>query len=537
MMKDSPINRRDFLKLLLGSGSFVVLYAVFGFGGFLNVFFFKPESHSDSSNGRSSIASAITAGSWSSSSNSVDVAIHAALLGNGKVFYLAGSGFHRDQVSGPYKHAIWDPATNTHTQSPLGEDLFCCGMATLPSGNILLAGGTLQYDNQNEEGKFKGLKSAYEVNFTSGSVGNKTQMKHGRWYPTCVTLSDGKVFVVQGWDELGGNNRLVEIYNPSTKSWTIKLWPGGTLKYCVGSQCYGPGTAPYLSLYPRMHLMPSGLVASVGMESVDRVYEPSTGKWYFAGNVKKRHYGTSVLCPLQNTATEKGKILICGGSPSSVDPATNTAEIAEPSGTYGLTRRNIKSMTYARKHVSSVILPTGQVVIFGGNKQTNTLPVHAPEMFDPASETWTVLPSAKVPRLYHSVALLLQDGRVWTAGTTLDFDTRELRTEIFSPGYVSETRPSISGSISGGLYGGTITIPTPDAAKISKVSLIKVSSTTHHYNTDQRLIWLQKTSSNASSITVKSPINSKIAPPGYYLIHILNGAGVPSKGKFIKISA
>jgi hypothetical protein len=253
--------------------------------------------------------------------------------------------------------------------------------------------------------------------------------------------------------------------------------------------------------------------------------------------VKKRHYGTSVLCPLQNTATEKGKILICGGSPSSVDPATNTAEIAEPSGTYGLTRRSIKSMTYARKHIGPVILPTGQIVIFGGNKQTNTLPVNAPEMFDPASETWTVLPSAKVPRQYHSVALLLQDGRVWTAGTTLNFDTKELRTEIFSPGYVSETRPSISGSISGGLYGGTITIPTPDAAKITKVSLVKASSTTHHYNTDQRLIWLQKTSSNASSITVKSPINSKIAPPGYYLIHILNSAGVPSKGKFIKISA
>ena len=277
-MKGRHISRRDFLKLLLQSGSFVVLFAVFGFGGLYNALF---KLESPSGNRSSNIGSAITAGSWSSSSNTVDVAIHAALLGNGKVFYLAGSGFHRDQVSGPYKHAIWDPASNTHTQFTLSEDLFCCGMTTLPSGNILLAGGTLEYDMHNEEGKFKGLKSAYEVNFTTGSVGNKTQMKHGRWYPTCVTLSDGKVLVVQGWDELGGNNRLVEIYNPSTKSWTIKLWPGGTLKYCVDSQCYGPGTAPVLSLYPRMHLMPSGLVASVGMESGDRVYETSTGKWYF----------------------------------------------------------------------------------------------------------------------------------------------------------------------------------------------------------------------------------------------------------------
>ncbi|HJU34630.1 MAG TPA: galactose oxidase-like domain-containing protein [Nitrososphaera sp.] len=534
-MNGSRINRRDFLKLLIKSGSAVVLFSAFGFGGIFNIFF-RQEGPSGNRNAGSNIGSAITAGSWSTSSNTVDVAIHAALLGSGKVFYLAGSGFHRDQVGGPYKHAIWDPATNTHTQSTLSEDLFCCGMASLPSGNILLAGGTLQYDNVSEDGKFKGLKSAYEVSFSSGSVGNKTQMRHGRWYPTCVTLPDGKVFVVQGWDELGGNNRLVEIYDPGSKSWTIKLWPGGTLNYCVGSQCYGPGTAPYLSLYPRMHVMPSGLVASVGMESVDRVYEPSTGKWYFAaGNVQKRHYGTSVLLPLQNVSTEKGKILICGGSPSAADPATNSAEIAEPSTTYGLKRRSIKSMTYARKHVTPVILPTGQVVIFGGNKQTNTSPVYAPEMFDPTTETWTVLPSAKVPRQYHSVALLLQDGRIWTAGTTLDFDSKDLRVELFSPGYVTEIRPSISGNISGGLYGGTITIPTPDAAKITKVSLVKTSSVTHHYNTDQRLIWLQIQSRTSSSVTVKAPINSKIAPPGYYLVHILNSANIPSKSKFVKI--
>jgi hypothetical protein len=536
VVNGSRINRRDFLKLLIKSGSAVVLFSAFGFGGIFNILF-RQEGPSGNRSGSSNIGSAITAGSWSTISNTVDVAIHAALLGNGKVFYLAGSGFHRDQVGGPYKHAIWDPATNTHTQSTLNEDLFCCGMASLPSGNILLAGGTLQYDMQNEEGKFKGLKSAYEVNFSSGSVGNKTVMKHGRWYPTCVTLPDGKVFVVQGWDELGGNNRLVEIYDPASKSWTIKLWPGGTLNYCVGSQCYGPGTAPYISLYPRMHVMPSGLVASVGMESVDRVYEPSTGKWYFVGNVQKRHYGTSVLLPLQNLSTEKGKILICGGSPSAADPATNSAEIAEPSTTYGLKRRSIKSMTYARKHISPVILPTGQVVIFGGNKQTNISPVYAPEMFDPTNETWTVLPSAKVPRQYHSVALLLQDGRIWTAGTTVNFDSKDLRVELFSPGYVTEIRPSISGSISGGLYGSTITIPTPDAAKITKVSLVKTSSVTHHYNTDQRLIWLQIQSRTSSSVTVKAPINSKIAPPGYYLVHILNSANIPSKAKFVKIHA
>ena len=242
-----------------------------------------------------------------------------------------------------------------------------------------------------------------------------------------------------------------------------------------------------------------------------------------------------MLCPLQNVDTEKGKILVCGGSPQAPDPATNTAEIVVPSGTVGLSRRSVQSMQYARKHVGPVILPTGQIVIFGGNLQSNLSPVLNPEMFDPVSETWTVWPAATVPRMYHQVSLLLHDGRVWTAGTTPSQATKEVRVEIFNPWYTSETRPTISGDLTGGAYGGTITIPTPNAADITKVSLVKVSATTHHYNSDQRLIWLQIQGTTSSSVTVKAPINNKLAPPGYYLVHVLNSAGVPSVGKFIKI--
>jgi galactose oxidase-like protein len=304
----------------------------------------------------------------------------------------------------------------------------------------------------------------------------------------------------------------------------------------AGKQCYGPGAAPYLSLYPRMHLMPNGLIASVGAGITDRVYDPNTYRWVWAGSTILRHYGTSVLCPLENTTTEKGKILVCGGStPRAVDSATTAAQIAEPSGTNGLTRRNVQSMNNARKHLNPVILPTGQIGIFGGNLRSNQSPVLNTEVFDPVSETWTVWPAATVPRMYHSVALLLQDGRVWTAGTTPSDTTKEIRVEIFNPWYISETRPTISGDPTGGAYGGTITIPTPNAASITKVSLVRVSSTTHHYNTDQRLIWLQIVSKTSSSVTVSAPINNRLAPPGYYLVHVLNSVGVPSVGRFIKI--
>lgn len=537
---DSRVSRRIFLKLL-GTGAVISVGTLFGLTNLLPA--------GNRIGRKEHEASAALSGSWANGINTVDVGIHAALLNGGKVFYLAGSGFHVPQSEGPFKHAIWDPSTNTQTSFTLNEDLFCVGMATLPNGNILLAGGTLSYDTDpdNLNGKFHGLQSAYEVDFDSGNTTKVASMAAGRWYPTCVTIDNGNVVTVQGWDEYGSNNRLVEIYNSSSKSWSIKLDPNNSLTYCVGngaedvypeagSPCFGPGVAPFLTLYPRMHFMPTGLIIACGMGNTDRVYDPSTGRWYFGGNAAVRHYGTSVLLPLQNNTSEKGKILVCGGSPAAGSNAVASAEIITPSGTTGVSHRSVQSMKYARKHMNPVIMPTGEVVIFGGNSLKSELSsaVNAPESFDPVTETWSELPAASVPRLYHSVALLLKDGRVWTASTTVNAYTKELRTEIFTPNFISETRPTIL-ALTGGAYGNTITIATPDAASITKVSLLRASSTTHHYNTDQRLIWLGIKSKTASTVTVDAPINSKLAPPGQYLIHVINTANVPSVGEFIKI--
>jgi hypothetical protein len=67
------------------------------------------------------------------------------------------------------------------------------------------------------------------------------------------------------------------------------------------------------------------------------------------------------------------------------------------------------------------------------------------------------------------------------------------------------------------------------------VSLIRLSTFTHGFNSELRFIWLQIRTKGSSSVTVSAPVNAKIAPPGYYMIHVLNGSGVPSKAKVIKI--
>ena len=157
------------------------------------------------------------------------------------------------------------------------------------------------------------------------------------------------------------------------------------------------------------------------------------------------------------------------------------------------------------------------------------------EIFDPVAKSWTVVNGMTVPKIYHCTGILLPDGRVWLAGSQYSKSNWELQSEFYVPSYYNATRPTISGEPIVGGYGGFINIPTPDAANIQKVSLIALSTFTHGFNSQMRFIWLQIQSKGSSSVTVSAPVNGKIAPPGYYMIHVLDNAGVPSKAKIIKI--
>jgi hypothetical protein len=544
-MSGTRITRRDFLRLL-GYG----VAAIAGAALFRPAILWGPMKLSVP------LASAQSLGSWSLGQNTSIVAIHAALLPNGKIFYLAGSGFHGGRKNGPFEARILDPNNGSEKNLQQAEDLFCIGQCRLQNGNVFLAGGTLMYDTDvdNCNGGWHGLNSAYELDVSSELLLKVSSMGHGRWYPTCVTLSDGKVFVANGFDEYGIHNRLVEVYDPNSQSWTKRFDPATGSTYCVGqsqetvcpgagSICYGGpnnGVAPNVGIYPRAHLMPSGFVVTCGgsREAAVRTWDPSTGAWRAVATTSmRRDYGTSFLLPLNNTVSERGKILVVGGSPTAGSLATTTAEIIDFNAGTSTSPvvRFVASINKGRKYLLPIILPNGKCVIFGGSEQGLSVYVYIPEMFDSQTETWTSLAAASVPRSYHGVALLLADGRVWTAGSTPNRATWELRTEIFAPAYYFETRPAISGSPTVGDYGGTIVIPTLDALNINSVSLLRLGSSTHHYDTDIRLIWLQIVGRTSNSITVSAPINARLAPPGYYMIFILNGSEVPSVARIIKI--
>ena len=164
--------------------------------------------------------------------------------------------------------------------------------------------------------------------------------------------------------------------------------------------------------------------------------------------------------------SERGWVLIVGATDTT--PATTSVEMQDfNQGTASNpVIHSANSITYGRKLLCPTILPNGKVLMIGGSSLANENPVYIPEMFDPVTGAWTSLPAATVPRVYHTVALLLPDGSVWTAGSTPTRDTAESRTEIYKPDYFfSGTRPTISASPLVGDYGNSITISTPECGK------------------------------------------------------------------------
>lgn len=340
-----------------------------------------------------------------------------------------------DMLTGPFRAKVVDPATGSATSYMMTEDIFCCHYSHLANGSVLLTGGMFKYDVQNPEGRFLGLKSAYEFDVQTNTFQKISSMEHGRWYPVNITLPNGKAWVHDGLDEFGDRDGpSSRSTDPATKTFLIKYDPISKRTYVPGddsnlpgahTQIYGgngKGISPFTSLYPRMHLMPSGLLAVCGMDHFIYLINPTTGAWTMAGQsaFSWRDYGTTFLLPLNNTASERGKVLTVGGQSNYLLPANDTAEIIDfnAGSSTAPVVRSTAPLNIARVFSLPVTLPNGKPVIFWGITKDPNRYVHTPEMFDPASELWTALPDVGVSRTCHSSALLLPDGRVWAASGT-----------------------------------------------------------------------------------------------------------------------
>ena len=233
------------------------------------------------------------------------------------------------------------------------------------------------------------------------------------------------------------------------------------------------------------------------------------------------------------------EVMIMGGS----NPATATTEIIDLGATT-LQWRFGPNMSQARIEMNAVILPTGKVLALGGSvndEDASTASLNA-DLYDPATSTFSSAGTSTYPRLYHSVAILLPDATVWVAGSNPAFDgIYEKHMEIYKPAYLFNssgglaTRPSITSAPASVNWGDTFTVQTPDAATITSAVLVRPGSPTHAFDMDQRMVGMSFTTSSGA-LTVTAPPNGNIAPPGYYMLFLLNSSGVPSVAKFIQLT-
>jgi hypothetical protein len=492
------------------------------------------------------------------------LAVHAALLRTGKVVYFAGSeNLGAQNAAGGAaidNTRLWDPDTGSITvlPSPARYDLFCCGHAFLADGRLLVAGGTRSWGGVFHPGhgmNFEGLRKAatFDPGFAPGAnpwtdvarlCPERGQARGGgSWYPTLLTLADGRILRMAGppeFEDSHRNNRMLELFDTSTGKW-VDQGPVADLPI---------GAAQDLPQYPRLHVLPGGRVfCATPMEGPSGgpgfrswFWNPATRAWSAAGSGPGGGFvgfdTSSVLLPLRRSDNYAARVLYTNRP----DPRIIDLSAATPAWQSTSPRALSDPVTGPpiRYHATTVILPDATVLVIGGHSDPNSWdpPVLTTERYDPATDIWSVLATAAVPRVYHSVALLLPDGRVWTAGSDYGAPGHEARMELYSPPYLfAGARPTITSAPGVVTIGSSFQVSTPDAATIQTVALVRCGSVTHAYNSDQRWLDLQFEATPPGSLTLFAPPNTNVAPPGYYMLFLLDGNGVPSVAKILRVQA
>ena len=368
----------------------------------------------------------------------------------------------------------------------------------------------------------------------------------GRWYPTALTLSDGRVITMGGHPNSADSrhsNFMVELFDPSLNLW---IDAGDEPQSVISAVANRPAHKP--EIYPRLHLLPDGNVFCVALaDEKSYFWHPTDGftplsttvpsEMYLSRNYDLNLWG-SVLLPLRPDEGYVARILVGGGISQ---PYIITPRASNPMWQPTQPRKGYLGTPPIRSFASLVLLPDGTVLMVGGTQdmKNDHYAVLEAEQYNPVNDTWTKLAAAEVPRQYHSAALLLPDGRVWTGGSNPnDGSVREERMEVFSPPYLFRgPRPTIDSLPTDLAWGADFSIYSQNTADIARVVLIRCGSATHGFDADQRFVELEIQSRSVlqNALIVKAPPNNNIAPPGYYMLFVLNTNDVPSSASMVHL--
>jgi hypothetical protein len=448
-----------------------------------------------------------TTGRWGTLITAPVVGIHVSLLPTGKVLLWGREG----------ESHLWDPRNPGagFVQASAPYEVFCSGHSFLPDGRLLVAGG--------HSIGTSGIPRTVLFDPASGTWSITGSMAQGRYYPTTTVLPNGEVLAVSGTDEAQTVVTIPEIGNGLT--WRRLTTAGLT----IGN--------PY---YPAMFLAPNGKVFLAGFPQTSRYLDVSgTGSWTTVADrqVADRKMGSAVMYA-------PGKVLYVGGG----DPPTNSAEVidlnqASPSW------RSVPGMAFARRQLNATILADGQVLVTHGTSGSGfndvTSAIHAAELWNPATESWSTMASESRSRTYHSTALLLPDARVLSSGSGegggVLYENSDFTSQVFTPPYLFNpdgtlaARPSITSAPSRISYNQPFTVEIPAGGSVTRGSLVRLSSVTHAFNQSQLIYPLTFSVTAPTTLTAVGPSSANLAPPGPYMLFLVNGGGVPSVARMVTV--
>jgi Galactose oxidase-like, Early set domain/Lamin Tail Domain/Glyoxal oxidase N-terminus len=438
---------------------------------------------------------------------------------------------------------LWDEYAGPVEPSAriLGRNLFCSGHCWLGDGRLLVAGG--QSWNWFFQTAWGADHDLHSFDWQSQSWSRHADMPAARYYPTCVTLADGDSLIVGGaWTRVPMNrvNHDAERFH----------WRTSTVSPRVP---FNPGFID--DLYPFLQLFPDGSPQGllwVHSGRTARLYSPASGAWlapsFNANSGGSRNYprqGSFALLPLLPQESYRVRLILVGGGSTS-RLATDEAEIfefdaARPEQSHYRAPAGGRQ-GFARFMSDATLLADGSVLISGGAgagaADHSENPVLTSEIFDPVTETFR--PSADINRhrMYHSTALLLPSGRVALSGHTQHWNpehpAEDTTVEIYTPDYLlAGPRPRLTSAPARAAYDELLHLTSPDAGRVSQVALVRAASVTHSNNMDQRWIGLVIESREWGGLSARVPADPAVAPPGHYMIFLLDTAGVPSIARFV----
>ena len=494
---------------------------------------------------------AVAVGTWSATVQLPTVPVSAAMLPTGKVLVWSSNmpaSFEGDIGHTPSTTltALYNPATGA--VSPLMDsgaveaDMFCPSISFLPNGEILVAGGSSSYHT-----------SIFNPFLGLGAWANDADLNIPRGYNASVTLSNGNLFTIGGsWSGASGG-KDGELWSPAV-GWQLTGIPGSLitaddlLDKAQGVTFYGDD-------HNWLFAMPNGRVLDAGPGSQMYFFDPLRGAYTSAGTRGDDAYsinGDAVMFA-------PGKILKVGGAPAYTNKpeagfdginSSNSAYLIDitqdyvnPTAMPVVTK--LAPMSFPRAYSNAVVLPSGEVFIVGGQTQplqfTDDNSVMTPEMWNPVTMQFTQLAPMPTPRNYHSTALLMPDGRVWVGGggdcgcPSVNHPDFEIYTPpyLYAPDGSAAVRPMIVSAPKSLSLGSPLAVRV--SGNVTSFDLVRMGTSTHGLDTDQRRIPLAIQSAVNGTYTLAVPSDPGITVPGYWMLFALDANGVPSISAIILI--